>query len=489
MKRAVTIGSLPGARSFAAACAFAGLLWAAPTGAATTSEHRITRFESSPFGVAFGEGCANLDHFMMHIRGLGVRRTKVSFRWHTLEPRPGKYDWTAVDAYFRQLQPGDRALLNVFTTGWGTNRESGKGATFRDDSCKSLYRSFIVDLVKRSKGAITYWQRDTEPASPRHYPADKAAEYVEAQRIFYEAVKSVQPDSIVVGVNCNGEFRNGQPVNAGFFFYVLKNGKDYFDVVDVRLYKDIYDIPQRVEWFRTAMRHCGYCKPIICTEFGGPDPRALSARIFYRLKRRLARECSNAADPQASLRRWVREHRMEIDPKLRLFLYRTSAQERDRRDRIHCHDIVQRHMMAYAAGIRESWWWNLQSGGKHVVFGKMRLMEFPDTKFPAYYCFKRMVSKLSSISSIERRRVSAEGVYFFRITRRRQGPVYVVWRRPDALDFYDSESAAPASVSLPVEFNKVEVTDVFGNVSYREVKAGALKIEIGDTPLFIEEME
>jgi len=43
----------------------------------------------TPFGVAFGERSTRLDHFMTYIHDLGLSRTKVSFYWSRLEPKPG----------------------------------------------------------------------------------------------------------------------------------------------------------------------------------------------------------------------------------------------------------------------------------------------------------------------------------------------------------------------------------------------------------------
>jgi len=100
-------------------------------------------------------------------------------------------------------------LINIFTDGWCTNTEvegSNKGATFRDctygaahceRSCREHYRDFIRTLAEHvelnANGGIKYWQRDTEPASLRHYPVDQAEEYVEAQRIFYESRAGLIP--------------------------------------------------------------------------------------------------------------------------------------------------------------------------------------------------------------------------------------------------------------------------------------------------------
>jgi len=447
-------------------------------------------FPSSPFGVAFGEGYHG-EIFMDDIRNLGVRRTKISLRWNEIEPGPGVYRWKKVDAYVNQLKDGDKALLNVFTVGWGTNNESYKGATLKNEECKRLYREFIVKLVKRTKGKITYWQRDTEPASPRHWPADKAKEYVETQKIFYQAVKSVQPDAIVVGVNANGSFNKmGQHSYSFFFNYIIKNMRDYYDVLDIRLYEDLYTIQDRVSWFRNKMRQYGYEKPIVCTEFGGPDPRALSGKPFQKLLKKIRDACGKTSNPEGFFRcarNWMKSHRDEIDPRLKMFFPSATPDQEAKREKIHCHDIVQRHIVAYSSGVKASWWWNLQSAGKDLIFGKMRLMEFPDTKFPSYYCFKRMVSKLGNISSIQKIGLPDESIHFYRIKRADNTTIYVAWHREKGVDFYNAEEAPPVMVSFKVGFKRAKITDIFGNEKTELTKNGILKLNLSDTPVYIEE--
>jgi hypothetical protein len=469
---------------------------------------------SSPFGVAFGEGSANLSGFMGYIRDLGVRRTKVSFFWSELEPAPGQYDFSKVDEYLTQLLPGDRALLNVFTNSpWCTNSRdlsSMKGAPFIDypyddssygKSCREYYRDFIRALAGEVKlkanGGIKYWQRDTEPATSRHWPADKAKEYVETQKIFYETVKSVLPDALVIDVSANGvfEYVNGvyQPKEVEFFDYVIRYGKDYFDMLDLRLYGDRYDIPERVDWFRERMRMYGYEKPIVCTEYGGPDPRELNGGLFFKVSSVVRQACEGAVNPEQCFVGWVKDNFERIDPKLQVFLFPASSEQDAKRDRMHCHDIIQRDVIILSSGVKELWRWNLQSSGVHPIFGKMRLMDFetdPRTKLPPYFCYQRMVEKLEGLSSVRRIPHSDKSIYFYEISMSNtNSPMYVVWHRDEGVDPYDAESAPPVRVSLQVGFNKVKITDAFGNEEIRFTSEGVLSLGVTDTLLYIERMD
>jgi len=464
----------------------------------------------SPLGIAFGEGSTNLDHFMDYIHDLGVKRTKVSFYWSQLEPRPGEYDFHVLDQYLHQLGPDDWALLNLFTDGWcadPSSNETPKGRTFFacpygrsgcSQPCQEYYRGFIRTLAEHVKenarGGIKYWQRDTEPASPRHYPADKPEEYVEAQRIFYETVKSVLPEALVVGVSHNGSFtKSGQPSSADFFDYVIHYAQDDFDLLDIRLYKDKHTIPYRVEWFRDRMKLYGYKKPIVSTEQGGPDPWTLyddGRNLYAEFKAKVERDCAGSPVPWQCLHRWIGEHFQQISPKLQVFLWPADAAQNEKYERMHCHDIVQRNVIMLASGVEEMWWWNLQSDGYHPVFGKMRLMTENYEKLPGYPCYKRMVERLGDVSSVERVDLDDESIYFYKVIKASSDvPLYVVWHRDKEVDPYDAEGAPPVGATLQVGFDGVKITDAFGGEEVRVTDDSVLTLAVDDTPRYLEEAE
>ena len=453
-----------------------------------THQGEATTFTEDPFGIAYGvrfEG----KNFMPYLHEIGVHRTKMSFYWEELEPQEGVYDWSMVDAYLNRIGPEDKVLLNVFTNGPCTNQESRKSATFKNEHCKEVYKKFITALVKHTNGKVTYWQRDTEPASPRHWPKNKAKEYVKVQKIFYEIVKSIQPNAIVLGINHNGNLtRNSEPTSKEFFLYVIKHAKDYYDMLDVRLYGDEYDIPKRVEWFRGAMKRYGYEKPIVSTEFGGPDPRALSGDIF----RKLTKIIRNAPGSQIqgapkNFWKWIKRHGDQVDPKLKIF-YTLPGSEYDKiHSNIHCHDIVQRHLIAYASGVKLTWWWNLQSTGWDPIFGRMRLMDIKrGEKFQGYYCFRRMVEKLKGIKSVKQIPLSDKNIYLYKVEKEANKIIYVAWYHNNKLDFYDSYMAAPVNIKLTMIFKKIKITDIFGNQTIKSPKNGIINLSLGDTPIFIE---
>ncbi len=466
-----------------------------------------------PLGVAFGEGNdpEKIDHFMDYIHDLGLHRTKVSFYWSQLEPSPDQYDFQRLDLYLDQLGPDDRALVNLFTNGWCTHEEeeqSRKGATLRDcpkgmtsceKSCEEYYREFVVKVAERVRdrahGGVAYFQRDTEPAGRYHFPSNEPEAYVALQHIFYQAVKSVLPDVIVIGVNHNGTFSEhgwGHPGSQHFFEYVLEHMRDDFDVLDVRLYEDYLTVPHRVEWFREKMRAYGYEKPVVCTEYGGPDPRTFHEGddyIFMNLMRRLAAMCTQDDPRQTNrcVRSWIRAHRDEISPKLRPFLGVGSAEENAFREVIHCHDIVQHNLVLLSSGVEATWWWNLRSPGADFVFGQMRLRDNYLNELPGYGCYKQLVQYMNGVTTVQRVDVGDEGIFFFAVQKADGGTMYVAWHRDPNLDPYDSIQAAAVNVRLPIPYPWVTVVDLEGNERHLSTREGGLSIALDDTPLFFME--
>ena len=446
---------------------------------------------------------------MTYIHDLGISRTKVSFYWSHLEPKPGQYDFRELDSYLDQLGPDDQALLNLFTDGWCTTGDevnSFKGAPLREcpegqtnctTHCDEYYREFVTKVAQEVRdhahGGIRYMQRDTEPASGRHFPADEPEAYVQLQHIFYQAVKSVLPDVPVIGVNNNGNFSAhdmGDPQSVDFFDYVLQHSKDDFDLLDIRLYGDIYAISHRVEWFRSRMQRYGYQKPVVSTEYGGVDPRTLhdgSKYLFMDQLHQIEANCQNqggSANPRC-IRKWAREHPDQIHPKLRPFLGVASDDEQAHYEQLHCYDIAQRSVTALGEGVQALWWWNLQSPGTDLIFGQMRLRTPDMQELPGYACFQRFAGLMGDVTSVKRIDVGNPDIYFFEVKKSDGSSMFVAWHRSDRLDLYDAAAADPVNVSLPVPFSKAKVTGALGGEKSVDVSGGKLKIALSSEPIFI----
>ncbi len=488
-----------------------------PTAAPAAAPSPVTAqvWWHSPLGVAFGpfqEGNARrpkMEGFLTYIHDLGIPRTKLSFYWSNLEPEPGKYDFHELDAYLDQLQPDDQALLNLFTNGWCTTADevkSQKGAPLREcpqgqttctKTCEEYYREFVTKVAEEVRdhahGGIKYMQRDTEPASGLHFPADQPEAFVQLQHIYYQAVKAVLPEVQVIGVNCNGDFTKrgmGEPASADFFEYVLQYGKDDFDLLDVRLYNDLYAIPNRVGWFREHMQKYGYEKPIVSTEYGGVDPRTLHNGKDYLFMAQIKVTSAVCGENQATrlkcARQWAADHVEQVDPKLRPFFGVTTPEEQAQYEQLHCYDIVQRSIVALGEGVQALWMWNLQSPGVDLIFGQMRLRTPQMEELPGYACYKRFAGHMGNATKVERIATGDDSIYFYRIEREGQQPLFIAWHHSAFLDPYDDAAAPAVTVALPVPLPAVSVTDALGNPVQASLANGQLTLALTSAPVFIE---
>ena len=444
-------------------------------------------FSESPFAVAYGEIYKN-ETFMPYLKELGVNRTKLYLHWYWIEPQNNKYDWRLVDTFLNQMKDDDEVLIAVFTSSkWGAEGV-GKGFPPRD---YDEYYNFIYDLVKHCKGRVKYWQRDTEPASPRHWDKKKSKEYVKTQKYFYKAVKDADPNALVIDVSMNGVFNNGKPQSADFFDYVLKNAKDFFDILDIRLYWNIYDIPSRVDWFKKKMEMYGYTKPIVTTEYGGPTPAQFPE--FKILKKKYAKIINIAKDGDSKnrLEAWkaFNKDRGGFPPSMQMFLKDAGRKLEEKRHRINSRDLVQRTVVAMTAGVEKLWYWNLTSRwhptlGPHPIFGKLSLIDGNFNKrSPAFFAYKLMVEKIKGIKSIEQIPTEDGNIYLFRVEKWNGKMLYILWEKRDIFSGED-EPATP--FEFPFNGKKINVTDVFGNQEIEKAKGGKILIEVTGTPVYIE---
>ncbi len=290
---------------------------AAPTSASDAP--RIT-MRGSPLGIAngflYGYQGVSAYEFMPTVRRLGADFTKTYLFWNQVEPKRGTYDWTAVDAFVNQLKFADEALVGVFSASeWAVTKPSALLPPSPAKNPDDYYR-FIFDLVSHCKGRVRYWQNDAEPNSPIFWGGTKE-EFVAELALFHKAVKAADPDAVVVVGGYDGlfgppgtfQFPN-QQAGLDFFDYVFKEGHDAFDVFDLRLYGDPYTIVPRVDYMRQMMRAHGFEKPVICTEYGGPNLFELPAnRKVHPARRGVVAGRNRLVGPDLGKRRRRRRRR------------------------------------------------------------------------------------------------------------------------------------------------------------------------------------
>lgn len=469
----------------------------------------------SPFGIATGflygyQGTPAFD-FMPELRNLGADFTKVYFFWNQIEPAKGHYDWTAVDRFVGQLKSPEEGLISVFSSSqWATKQASAilppSAAKNPDD-----YYRFVFDLVKHCGGRVRYWQNDAEPNSPIYWGGSKE-EFVAQLKIFYKAVKDADISATVVVGGYDGlfgppgthQFPN-QQAGLDFFDYVSKEGRAAFDVFDLRLYGDPYTIPARVQFMRDKMLALGDDKPIICTEYGGPNLFEFPENRKYVPLVATWMQAVTAADEKgatgsgdaAKPLQQLYERMATLAPQTQMFMEGCSPELEAKYQRIQARGVVMRNIFAFSAGVQKTIYWDLPrppingDGRYHIMalmYGKIGLMEFRDGELKKRYAtadaYERMASTLHGIRQV--RRVLIEGepaVFLFQVDREERGSTYVVWEQREA---FSGEDLPATAVEIPWNGKPAKATDALGTTVKVDVKDQTLSLNVSLTPIFIE---
>jgi len=493
--------------SFTAFFALSGVLMSQPAKTAIS-------LPGSPFGAAAGflygyQGVGAYD-FMPQLHQLGGGFTKVYLFWNQVEPEKGKYDWKAVDRFVEQLGSPDEGLVGIFSSSqWAVERPSALLPPSPAKNPDDYYR-FIYDLVKHCKGRVRYWQNDSEPNNPVYWSGTKE-QFVAELKIFYKAVKAADPAATVVGGGYDGLFGPpgthefpGQKAGLDFFDYVLKEGRDAFDIFDLRLYGDPYTIVARVDFMRAKMVALGYEKPIICTEYGGPGLFEFPENRKYiplvtSWSQALAKpDQQGAAAPAATNPIEDLYRKMsELAPQTQMFLQDCPPELDARYQRIQARGLVERNLFALSAGIQKTLYWylpampvtgNARYNLMSVMYGKIGMLELHDKSFTKRYpsadAFERMARTLDGVQQVKRVEIADKpSLFLFAVDRGARGPAYVVWERRDAFSGEDS----PA---VPFEFlfagAKAKAQDALGQAIPTQISDGKLRLAVSVTPILIE---
>jgi Beta-galactosidase len=465
-------------------------------------------------GFLYGYQGAPAYEFGSEIGKLGAELSKVYFFWNQIEPEKGRYDWTAVDKFVEQLDSPENGLIAVFSSSqWATKRPA---AILPPSPAKnpSEYFRFIFELVRHCGGRVRFWQNDAEPSNPVFWGGSKE-EFIEGLKVFYQAVKAADPKASVVVGGYDGlfgppgthQFPN-QQAGLDFFDYVLKKGQEAFDIFDLRLYGDPYTIPARVDFMRQKMLALGYDKPIICTEYGGPNLFEFPEnRKYVPLVAVWSQEITNSegdssSSPITSARNALEQLYRNIDvlpPQTQMFMAGCSPELEAKYQRIQARGIVMRNVFAFSAGVQKTIYWQLpripQDGEARfhimaLMYGKIGLLHFEhDTlgnRYPSGDTFQRMSNALRGLQRVEQIAIANPSIFLFEVIRERRPSCYVLWERRDA---FSGEDAPPIAFDLPWTASETRAFDALGRAVPVTLKDKMLHLEVSLTPIFIERDE
>jgi hypothetical protein len=200
----------------------------------------------------------------------GWARVQLSF--NSIRPAPDTWQWAALDELvdgYASLGARQLGLL-AYSAGWA-NGQAGSGAVFAPPANLDAWEEYVRETVRRYHDRIEAWEVWNEPDVAMFWGGrdggDPAA-YLELLKRAHRAIKSVDPDAIVMNGGLTGTERG-----ASYLHRLLDlGGGAYLDAVAFHGYvsNDGLDTPVYPEiiWplVRQARERAG--KPLWITEFG-----------------------------------------------------------------------------------------------------------------------------------------------------------------------------------------------------------------------------
>jgi hypothetical protein len=370
--------------------------------------------------------------------------------------------------------------------------------------------------VSRYKGKVRYWQNDAEPNNPVFWAGTKE-EFVAQLKVFYRAVKDADPDASVVVGGYDGLFipPNLEPLpgqrtepfpqqQAGldFFDYVLREGVDAFDFFDLRLYGDPYTIVARVDYMRQRMGAYGTTKPVICTEYGGPNlfefPENRAYRSLIATWSQAATTTDSQGAPQTDHHGANRISELyakmsSLPPQTQMFMQGCSPELEAKYHRIQSRGVVMRNLLAFSAGVQKTLYWDLLAAPgprddlMTLMYGKIGLISLENGQLkyhPTAEVFKRMAQTLAGVREVTRVRLPEQpSVFLLKVDRDARAPLYVVWERRDA---FTGEDAPAITTGWTWNAPKATALDAFGMAVPVKVEQGKLILSVSVTPIYVE---
>ncbi|GAA2209688.1 hypothetical protein GCM10009850_051470 [Nonomuraea monospora] len=420
-----------------------------------TSDIRLGVVRSIQYGLI-----AEPDIFAPQAQSLGAGLIRTFFYWSQLEPEPGHYDWSAVDAVLDQADANTELWFTLGSSStWGTTRATDLlPASPPHDP--AAYARLVRALVKHCGGRVRYWQCENEPSNPLFW-AGTAGEYVTHLAGFHQAVKATDPQALVVLGGCPPTAFAEPGAEQDFFLQLIRDGEHSYDIFDIHLYGDPYQIPSIVAEVRSLTD-----KPVIVGEYNGPllvqYPEAFehlgevlaagALTPWHTMTIEDFRTGLFTAEPVRQAMRRLYNRMPDLPPTLQMFMTGCPADLEAERHRLNADDIIVRNVIALSCGIRRTVCWQLGPDALrpadpyawlNLLFSKFTLLDYDDqglltVRHPSADAFAELAAQLSGAKSVVRVEVPGRPdahVYEFVGTGRHVGWVHgsepLSWRGTD----------------------------------------------------------
>ncbi|WP_394747653.1 glycosyl hydrolase [Spongiimicrobium salis] len=258
--------------------------------------------ETSPLGISLGISFPPVADVQQRnfaaplLNELKVKRIRIGENWSLREPVAGNFNWEPLD---ERMQWAEDQNISILLTLQSNGPNWACSALQNDNSCVFMdnapFKRYVEQLLQRYPNTIEKIQFGNEWQSDFWYIGN-AEQFVTVSNIVYDAIQEYSPETkFVLGgfttislrflAGCQGlidvfyddeGFRYDRsfldnnctsPVIQSVkdrISYVLEHAR--YDLVDIHLYDDVDNWPIYYTHFKTLVQ-----KPIICTEFGGPN--------------------------------------------------------------------------------------------------------------------------------------------------------------------------------------------------------------------------
>lgn len=447
------------------------------------------------------------DGFVPAARELGAGAVRAYLYWSQVEPRPGEYRWDVVDALLAQAGAGTELWVTVCSSSpWATRQATDflPPSPARD---LGAYRAFVAAVVRRCAGRVRYWQCDNEPSNAGLLWAGTADEYLTQLAACHDAVREADPAALVVLGGCGYDVFSSPAGSEPrrFFDRLLDAGRHHFDVFDAHLYGDPAQAAGALAEAAAMMAAHGYFRPILVGEHGGPVPfqfPAAEAALRQVMMQAFTEpppenqssasliERSTQDTPERRAMTALYDRMGELPPELAMFLVGCPPELDAKRHRINARTLVMHTVLALAAGVPRTLYWNLapEVPGEvdprqlmGLLFGKLPLLAYRGrelaVRHPAAGTFALLAAELEGATAATAVAVAPPTVRAFRVDRGGRGPLLVLW---DERDVFHGEDQPPLTVTVPWS-GPVTARDVFG----AEVAGDGRTLPVGADPLLI----
>ena len=230
------------------------------------------------------------------LKDLNVDIIRIGEKWAFREPEEGDFNWSSLDDRISWAEKNDiNVLLTIESNGpdWACSEQQNSNSCVFNDNDK--FKNYVELLLQRYPNRISKIQFGNEWQSNFWFIGTEQ-DFVAANNIVYDAIQQFSPQTeFVLGgfttislrylAGCNGLIDEFYDDEGNFYTrefldedcthpdilkvvdridYVLQNAS--YDLVDIHLYDDAENWNVYFENFKAMVQ-----KPIIITEFGGPN--------------------------------------------------------------------------------------------------------------------------------------------------------------------------------------------------------------------------